>query len=118
MLKDCGHLRSGVSNSNPLTGRISYQRCSEGHTLTLREKSLCGLQFLKEGSQGPNKTLFLHLYGFINNIFGKNSMKISSFQYNSSYLVIFYRNAGRIDTLGGPHAARVFVILVLDLTLA
>jgi len=38
------------------------------------EKWFCGLQFLEEGSQGPNMALLLHFYGFVNNIFGKNSL--------------------------------------------
>ena len=58
----------GVSNSNPLTGRISYQKCSAGRTL--KEKWLCGRQFLEEGSQGP---LFIHFYGFVNYIFAKTA---------------------------------------------
>jgi len=58
--------KSGVSNSNPLTGRIRYQKCSAGPTL--KEKWLCGPKFLEEGSQGP---LFIHFYGFVKYIFAK-----------------------------------------------
>ncbi len=73
-------LTARVSNSNPLTGRISYQRWSAGRTLN--EKCLCGLRILEEGSQGPNMTLFLHLYGFIYNTIGKNSKKSLLFNKN------------------------------------
>jgi len=45
-------LNAGVSNSNPLTGHISYQKCSVGRTL--KEKWLYGPHFLEEGSQGPH----------------------------------------------------------------
>jgi hypothetical protein len=49
-------------------GRISYQKCSAG--CTLKEKWLCGPQFLEEGSQGP---LLIHFYGFVNYIFAKTA---------------------------------------------
>jgi len=40
-----------------------------------RKMTIWGPQFLEEGSQGPNMILFLHLYGFISNIFGKKAWK-------------------------------------------
>jgi len=48
---------SGVSNSNHLTDRIGNQRYSASRTL--KEKWLCGPQFLEESCTGPNMTLFL-----------------------------------------------------------
>jgi hypothetical protein len=41
-------VEAGVSNSNPLMGRISYQRCPAGRTM--KEKRLCRPQFLEVGS--------------------------------------------------------------------
>ncbi len=79
--KFSNHPKTGVSNSNPPKGRISYQKCSVG--CPLKEKWFWGLQFLEEGSQGPNMlsnmTVFLHFYGFINNIFVKTAKKFQHF---------------------------------------
>jgi len=43
-------LRTGVSNSNPLEGRMSIKKCSMGHRLM--EKGPCGPQSIEEGSEG------------------------------------------------------------------
>jgi len=88
--------RTGVSNSNPLTGRISYQKCSAGHTL--KEKWLCRPQFLEEALKGHYLFIFI---SFLTTFLPKQH-KNSNISIQILITYIFERAAGRIDILGGP----------------
>ncbi len=88
------YLVQGVSNSNPLKGRMSMKKCSACRRL--KEKVPCGRHFIEEGFWRPhilsNMMLFLHLIKF-QSIF---TMKVPTFQQIFIIFLNFELNTGHV----------------------